>query len=81
MSLAFVPTLTLEDTQLITIIAALAVKEALSTLYHLHVDIKWLNDIYVHGKKLAGILTEGENHPRKQSIPLFNSWHRPECIP
>ncbi|MBK2401616.1 biotin--[acetyl-CoA-carboxylase] ligase [Erysipelothrix sp. strain 2 (EsS2-6-Brazil)] len=60
MSLAFVPTLTLEDTQLITIIAALAVKEALSTLYHLHVDIKWLNDIYVHGKKLAGILTEGE---------------------
>lgn len=60
MSLAFVPTLSLEDTQLITIIAALAVKEALYTLYQLDVDIKWLNDIYLDGKKLAGILTEGE---------------------
>ncbi|WP_323610991.1 biotin--[acetyl-CoA-carboxylase] ligase [Erysipelothrix enhydrae] len=59
-SLALVPTLSLEDTQLITIIAAVAVKKALKMLYQLEVDIKWLNDIYLDGKKLAGILTEGE---------------------
>lgn len=60
MSLAFVPNLSVEDTQMVTIIAAIAVKRALSDLYHIDVDIKWLNDIYINGKKLAGILTEGE---------------------
>jgi len=27
------------------------------------IDIKWVNDLYVNGKKLAGILTEGKTNP------------------
>jgi len=44
------------------ITAATAVKaaEAIEKYLGIRVDIKWVNDLYFKGKKLAGILTEGE---------------------
>ena len=42
-----------------TIACALAVRDALSEVSGLSLSIKWVNDIYHEGKKLAGILTEG----------------------
>ncbi|HBW13596.1 MAG TPA: biotin--[acetyl-CoA-carboxylase] ligase [Proteiniclasticum sp.] len=42
-----------------TIACALSVRDALSEVSGLSLSIKWVNDIYYEGKKLAGILTEG----------------------
>lgn len=43
----------------ITTYTAVCVAKALENLTGLKVDIKWVNDLYVNGKKLCGILTEG----------------------
>ena len=41
-----------------TIIASLAITKALNQLYQIDCMIKWVNDIYYQGKKVAGILSE-----------------------
>ncbi len=38
-------------------IIALAVKFAIKNIYNISTEIKWPNDIYYNGKKIAGILT------------------------
>jgi BirA family biotin operon repressor/biotin-[acetyl-CoA-carboxylase] ligase len=48
-----------EATGLLTTYAAVAVARALESLTPLDVKIKWVNDLYVGGKKLCGILAEG----------------------
>jgi BirA family biotin operon repressor/biotin-[acetyl-CoA-carboxylase] ligase len=47
------------DTSLATLAAALDVSEVLDRLLEEETRIKWVNDIYHNGYKLAGILTEG----------------------
>lgn len=46
------------DGCLITSCAAVAVARAIERLCPLTVQIKWVNDLYIGGKKLCGILTE-----------------------
>ena len=48
----------ISDTAFYTIYAALAVCEAVEILYGVDAGIKWVNDVFVGGKKCAGILTE-----------------------
>lgn len=43
---------------LVTLTAAIAVHDALETVYPIECDVKWVNDIHVRGKKICGILTE-----------------------
>ena len=43
----------------ITCRAAVAAARAIESLCDLRVDIKWVNDLYVNGRKAAGILAEG----------------------
>ncbi len=43
-----------------TLMAAYSIAEALGRDHGIQVNIKWPNDIYFQGKKLAGILTESE---------------------
>lgn len=45
--------------RLVTLAAGTAVAEAIETAAGLRVDVKWPNDLYVCGRKLAGILAEG----------------------
>jgi len=52
------PTLPLEDTPLLTLLAAIATAEAIIASTGTTPTIKWPNDILVNGKKVAGILTE-----------------------
>lgn len=52
------PKLTLEDSLLITTTTAVAVAKAIETVAGVNADIKWVNDIFVEGKKVCGILTE-----------------------
>lgn len=42
----------------LTLVAAVAVREALNELCHVRCGIKWPNDIVYDGKKVCGILTE-----------------------
>lgn len=59
MSLLKTEDLSKYDTNLATLAAALAVSEVLDSLLEETTRIKWVNDIYHRGYKLAGILTEG----------------------
>jgi len=52
------PALNLEDSLLITTGAAVAVAKAIETTTGAKAEIKWVNDIFVEGKKVCGILTE-----------------------
>ena len=43
----------------ITTMAAVAVCRAVERIFNLETGIKWVNDVFVSGKKVCGILTEG----------------------
>lgn len=58
MSLILRPRLSLEDSLLITTCAAVAVAKAIEELTQREVKIKWVNDLFMDGKKVCGILTE-----------------------
>jgi BirA family biotin operon repressor/biotin-[acetyl-CoA-carboxylase] ligase len=57
-SLILRPQLEMSLWPLITLMAALAVADALRKACNLRTDIKWPNDICVNGRKLCGILVE-----------------------
>lgn len=59
MSLLVDPGLSASDSVRITAAAAVAVCRAVEKLTDLAPGIKWVNDVYLGGKKAAGILTEG----------------------
>lgn len=52
------PTLPLEQVNMITVGAAVALCEAIEETCGFEPDIKWVNDVLKNGKKLCGILTE-----------------------
>ncbi len=53
---------------LITLAAALAVRDALSESCALEADIKWPNDLLAGGRKLCGILAETVETPRGSAV-------------
>lgn len=59
MSFLLRPQLKPEECMLLTTIAAVAAAEAIEKITGRQADIKWVNDIFMGGKKVAGILTEG----------------------
>ncbi len=54
----------------LTLLAAVAAAEALSAATALPVRLKWPNDVEVHGKKIAGILTELVVHPAQPTVVI-----------
>ncbi len=58
MSVILYPTLFPETITLITTAAAVAVSRAIDEICGVKTDIKWVNDIYLSGKKVCGILCE-----------------------
>ena len=63
MSVLLRPSLHASDALLITTAAAVAVAEAIEAQSGKQTVIKWVNDIYIGGKKVCGILTEGQALP------------------
>lgn len=59
MSLLLHPDIMPEKVTDITVMAAVAVAEAIERICGVKTYIKWVNDIYVGNKKVCGILTEG----------------------
>lgn len=62
-SLIYFPRTTVTDAALFTVSAAVAVRRAICGLSGKDALIKWVNDIYIGGKKVCGILTEGVMSP------------------
>lgn len=58
-SIIYVPDEKITNPAKITAFSAVALKRAIERLYKKHTQIKWINDLYLNGKKIAGILTEG----------------------
>ena len=58
MSFILRPNLTSNDAVLITTAASVAVARAIEEVTHIRTGIKWVNDVYMNGKKICGILTE-----------------------
>ena len=58
MTLVLRPNLSAQSAMPITMLAALAVRDAISQIAGMEAMIKWPNDILLNGKKVAGILTE-----------------------
>lgn len=48
----------LEEVQLFTLVAALAMTRAVDSVLKKELSIKWVNDLFYQGKKVGGILTE-----------------------
>lgn len=59
LSVIIKPDFDLSKAVLITSAAAVAVAEAIEEVAGLEAQIKWVNDVYVDGRKVCGILTEG----------------------
>lgn len=58
MSILLRPSISPEESLAITTAAAVAAAEAVSTATGREAKIKWVNDVYLDGKKICGILTE-----------------------
>lgn len=58
LSLIVRPNIPIMNTPQLTLLTAVAVVQAIRKVVHVSAYIKWPNDILIHGKKIAGILTE-----------------------
>ncbi|WP_339256804.1 biotin--[acetyl-CoA-carboxylase] ligase [Paenibacillus sp. FSL P2-0136] len=67
MSILLRPRLSAADATLLTTSAAVAVALAIESVSGLSTQIKWVNDVFMNGKKVCGILTEA-------SLSLENEW-------
>lgn len=65
-SLLLRPKIPPEQCVFITVAAAVAVRRAMSKLFSIETQIKWVNDIYYGNKKFCGILTEAAISPNGQ---------------
>ena len=59
LSIILKPSFDLSKSGLVTNAAAVAVAAAIEEVCGLNAQIKWVNDIYISGKKVCGILSEG----------------------
>jgi len=70
LSVVLRPTLEARHWPLITLAAALAVRDALEEACGLGADIKWPNDLLAGGRKLCGILAETAEGARGRAVVL-----------
>lgn len=82
MSLLLRPVLDVARFPLLTPLAGAAVAEAVESVSGKRAGIKWVNDIYYNGKKLAGILAEGGFSPAPFAvIGIGINAYTPKALP
>ena len=69
-TLLFYPDRPISELGGLTCATALAAAEAIEQLCGLHVRIKWVNDLYLDGRKVCGILCESFGTPRGTAIAV-----------
>lgn len=62
------PNISPTDLPLYTIATASAMMQAVEEELSLELEVKWVNDLFYHGRKVAGILTEGLTDPKTNTI-------------
>lgn len=67
-SLLLRPEILAEKALSLTVMAAVAVAETVMRHSNGDVKIKWVNDVYIDGKKICGILTEGAINPTTKML-------------
>lgn len=67
-SLIIRPDMDIISAQLITSCTAVAVAEAVEKLCNCEIKIKWVNDLFLNGKKLCGILTEASMNFEEKNL-------------
>lgn len=67
-SFVYVPDGCVRDPAAYTVPAAVGVCRAVEALFGVQAQIKWVNDVYVRGRKVCGILTEGFASPRTGNV-------------
>ena len=69
LSLVLRPSLQISSYPQLSLVAAIAVAEAITHVTHLEPSIKWPNDVLISGKKVCGILTEMQTKgPSRASV-------------
>lgn len=68
MSLHLSPSTSFQDLPPYTLLVAAAMVKAIANLTGIQVQIKWVNDIYLGKKKIAGILTEAISSIETQTV-------------
>lgn len=68
LSLLLRPSFPVGDVALITSFAAVAVAQAIEKLFGKRAQIKWVNDVFVDGHKVCGILTEASFDAESGSV-------------
>ncbi len=64
MSIILRPDCDAQDVSLLTSCMAVAASRAIDNLYGTDMKIKWVNDLFLNGRKICGILTEGAVNPQ-----------------
>lgn len=67
-SLLLHPKILAEKALNLTVMAAVSVAETVMKYNSNDVKIKWVNDVYIDGKKVCGILTEGAINPTTKKL-------------
>lgn len=70
LSLLLHPKVSLEESTMLTTLTAAAAAGAIETVTGVETQIKWVNDVFVRGKKIAGILTEASLVPGRE-VPEY----------
>ena len=71
MSVILRPQIEPQESLLITVAAAVAAAEVIESISGKKTLIKWVNDIYIDGKKVCGILTEGNIEDGKLQFAIL----------
>lgn len=72
LSYLFHPTrVTAEEAVTLTTAACVAVADAIEKVCGIATDIKWVNDLYVRGRKVCGILAEAVTHPETGEMAVI----------
>ena len=71
MSVVLKPEISIEELQIITLAASIAVVEAVKELTVIDLGVKWPNDIILDGRKVCGILTEASMEMDKINIVVL----------
>ncbi|MBQ1311939.1 MAG: biotin--[Blautia sp.] len=87
LSIILQPHTTIRDSLLLTTAAAAAVFKAVKKVCAVSLDIKWVNDLYLNGRKVCGILTEAMTDFESGAVEAvivgigLNVWLEKEQLP